>query len=39
MQLHMQEQLSKIVDTFVCKNVSSCPLKFPEELQTNMWKI
>ena len=39
MQLHAQEQLSKIFYTFVCKNVSSCPLKFAEKLQTNMWKI
>ena len=30
MQLHAQEQ-SNIFYTFVCKNVSSCPLKFPEK--------
>ena len=39
MQLRAQEQLSKISHTFVCKNVSSCSLQFPEKLQTNMWKI
>ena len=39
MQLHTQEQLSKIFYTFVFKNGSSCPLKFPEKLQTNMRKI
>ena len=32
-QLHAQEQLSKIFYTFVCKNVSSCPLKFPEKYE------
>lgn len=30
MQLHAQEQ-PNIFYTFVCKNVSSCPLKFPEK--------
>ena len=30
MQLHAQEQ-PKIFHTFACKNISSCPLKFPEK--------
>ena len=29
MQLQALEQLFKIFDTFVCKNFSSCRLKFP----------